>query len=1075
MFCSVGAYAAERKPRGLARTLWLGASVATLATLATAGQALADVTVNGGNAPVATATASSSGADNIIQSGTLSVDSAPGITLNSSNNVTNNGTIQVQDKDNQTGILSQNSGDLTGTINNAGSINFNSSNTLTTVSNNGIVTGPFSVLNGLLGIHVAGPGALFGDINNTGSINIQGSGSAAIQVDSPLRANGAGATGSITQSGTITVRGTNSFGILTKAAIDGNVAITGAITASGPGAQAVNLGGDVGGAVLIENAISSTGYQQTSRSTDTGQLAEENTGDVLQGGSTLTVGGSVAKGILVSAPPIALSSTNTDANGDLITDTAEPTGSVNSFGSAPAIKILPAAGVNATIGTVGTGPSAFGVVIEGTVAGQGLRDGVSSMGLQVGPNAAAGETGGTVKIPSGISVTGTLTATSYGVANATGLYVGAGATVPVLYNGNQLTATVTGESANIVSRAIQVDAGGSLPTILNAGTITGAIVGSSGTAVAIQDTAGSLTHLENTGTITGLVTPASGSTIPLSNNTAIAIDDHNNTTGLTLINYQGVDFTSAPTISGSILMGAGNDTIDMRAGSITGDLSFGGGANTLRMIGGAITGAVTTSNGGTLDLSIDNATLTNTSAAQLNLTSLTLGAKSALILTVDPRVSTTLLNVSGAANVASGAKIGVQVGSLFSGTQTFDLIHTNPGQLSVGAVDTSLLGNTPYIYAATLSNTASDMTLTIARKTAAQLDLPGSLAGGYEPVVAAVAGNPVLSQALLLPTTRSSFIASYNQLLPEHSGGLFEIVRAGVEAFGRPLDDRQAPEGGGVWLQEVNVGAFADDKNGLPGYKAWGVGLIAGFESHTTPLGIFGLTVGGFSGELRPHDSDANDHAIANLIEGGGYWRATVGRFAFNARLGADYLMASDNRVVDISNNGQTLYSATATGNWNGWGLTSRVRASYEADWKSLYVRPQVGIDFLRLSEGAYTEHGGGDIDLAVDSRTTSQLSGFAGVAFGALFGQQGGSWGPELLLGYRDVVNNNDGLTTARFLSGGDAFTVGPNPISGSGGVARLALKSESAWGAVSLEGGAEARDGLTVYDAKLAVHLMF
>jgi outer membrane autotransporter protein len=179
--------------------------------------------------------------------------------------------------------------------------------------------------------------------------------------------------------------------------------------------------------------------------------------------------------------------------------------------------------------------------------------------------------------------------------------------------------------------------------------------------------------------------------------------------------------------------------------------------------------------------------------------------------------------------------------------------------------------------------------------------------------------------------------------------------------------------------------------------------------------------------------------------------------------------------VVSVTNDGASLFNQTATGHWGGWGLTSRFRVSYEARWNAIYVRPQLGLDYFRLSEDAYNEGGGAAIDLAVNQRTTSEFSGFAGVAVGAAFGQEGATWGPELLLGYRDVVDHSDGLTTARFLTGGDPFTVGENPVGDGGAVVRAAFKSESTWGAVSLEGGAEIRDNLTVYDAKLAVHFKF
>jgi hypothetical protein len=1041
----------------LARRLCLRASAATLAALAGGSAAVADVTVNGGDTPIATATASPSGPDNIVQSGTLGVASGPAITLNSNNSVTNSGTIQTQNASGLTGILGL--GGNTGSITHSGSINFNQTSTLTTTDSNGVVTGPFATDSDLWGIRVQGPGALSGDINSSGGINIQGFNSAAISVESPL-------TGSIGVSGAVTVNGDNSFGIRTLAPVGGNVVVAGAVAAAGANTQAISIGGDVGGGLVVESAVSATGYHQTTRSTTTNVLAAENQNDRAQGGAAITVAGSLGKGLLVSAPPITLSSTNPDVNADGIPDASEPTGAVTSFGGAPAI-VIGATGRDIQLGPVGTGDSANGVLIEGSVSGQGLRDGVAANGLQIGVNG-----GGAVSITGGVRVAGSVTATAFS-GDATALHLLQGAAAPVLYNTSQITASMTGETQNAAS-AVVVEPGGSLPVILNAGKLTATVIGSSGSAAAILDRAGSLTHLENTGTISGAVIPATGSTIPVTG-TAVAIDDAANTTGLSVVSYQGAGYTIAPAIVGAILMGSGNDSVDIEAGAVTGDLAFGAGANSLTINGGAtVTGGVS-ANGGTLALSVGAGSLQINSANPLNLTSLALGPSSKLVLTADPAAgAATFLNVNGAASIADGAKLGLRVSSLSTAAQTFTLIKAT--QLNLGALDTSLLATAPYIYNATIASDAAagTVSLALARKTAAQLDLPGSIAGGYEPVVAAAGANPTLSQALLLPTDRNSFIASYDQLLPEHSGGIFELVRGGVEAFARPLDDRQAAESG-AWVQEVNVGVSAGDRNGLPGYRGWGFGLIGGFELRPSRVGVFGVTIGGYSSELRPHDTDSSDNAVANIVEAGGYWRATAGRFTFNARAAADYLMASDHRVVDITSNGQTLFSGTATGNWNGWGINSRLRASYEANWKSLYFRPQVGIDYFRLSEDAYTEGGGGALNLAVGSRETSELAGFAGVAAGALFTQQGGAWGPELLLGYRDVVSKGDGATTARFLSGGDAFTVGPNPISGSGGVARLAFKSESAWGAVVLDGGAEVRDGLTVFDARLAVHLVF
>jgi hypothetical protein len=91
------------------------------------------------------------------------------------------------------------------------------------------------------------------------------------------------------------------------------------------------------------------------------------------------------------------------------------------------------------------------------------------------------------------------------------------------------------------------------------------------------------------------------------------------------------------------------------------------------------------------------------------------------------------------------------------------------------------------------------------------------------------------------------------------------------------------------------------------------------------------------------------------------------------------------------------------------------------------------------------------------------------------VFGNDDLSWGPELLVGYRGVVQETLGDTTARFLSGGDAFTLSADQLGGQGVAARVSYKGENRSGAVAIEGGAELRDGVSIYDLRLAAHLLF
>ena len=435
----------------------------------------------------------------------------------------------------------------------------------------------------------------------------------------------------------------------------------------------------------------------------------------------------------------------------------------------------------------------------------------------------------------------------------------------------------------------------------------------------------------------------------------------------------------------------------------------------------------------------------------------------------------TKLDVNGAATIASGATIGLRLASIQQGTATYTLIRAN--QLTSGALDVSLLGSVPYLYTASLQTTAAAGTIsaTLGLKSAQQLALPASTAGAYQAVISNVGRDPQLESALLIQTTRSGLINLYNQLLPNHSGSVFNIVSAGIGAFSKPLDDRQDPNGGGFWMQETNLGVFSDGKADVPGYKGWSFGAVAGYEIPRTPLGILGVTFGASTNQLYPDNTDAAEDLHATVFEGGVYWRMTTGGFSANARLAGDNVTVTRDRVIEVLGGDGLAVSRSASGHWSAFGFNAHAMASYEAHFRNYYLRPLASVDYIRFEEGSYSETGGGDgYDLSVASRTSSRMSAFAGVAVGALYGPDR-SWGPEALIGYRAVASEVLGVTTAKYVAGGDAYNLRADNLPGSGLAAHLALKGENGSGGFSLGAGAENRDGLNIYDLRLTGHIQF
>jgi hypothetical protein len=1069
----------KKAPRSCAQLRTLVAPALGLSVLAVGGSAWAETTISTETTTaVATSTVKSGAPDDIsiASGGTIKPASGVAVTLDSDNKVTNAGTIQFTDVDNSVGVLIL--GGHTGALTNSSLIQVGGTLGTTDSDGDGDVDGPFVSGTGRYAVRVTGPASFTGDITNAsaGSLVVQGNDSTALSVETNL-------IGSIFSQGSLSTVGDRTFGLRTTGSVSGDVSLLGAVSVQGKDAVGVYLGGDVAGRLVIQSSVVATGYRSTARSSTQSVLDKLDADDLLQGGSAVVVTGNVAKGFLVDIPP-TLSSTNTDVDGDGILDTAEGSGAIIAYGRAPAV-VIGAVGRSVTLGDVGTGDDAYGMVVRGAISGAGVYDGVDATGLQIGVTG-----GGAVDLTGGLRVQGSIAASSY-KADSTAVHIAAAARVPTIWNQGAISSSVTGETG-ATARALLIDPGASMTTLANAGTITAVIDGSSGKAIAVQDLSGSVRSVENLRTISAAISPVDttltnvGKAIALdlsANSTGVSIHqtglvDVTATNGLTDTDGDGVSDSTEPAIIGQILLGSGADQMRIENGSVVGDIAFGAGANSLLVDGGATVKGAITAQGGTLGLTIGSGVLTQETTGTLNLTSLSLGAKSTLILAADPAAGThSELDVAGIANIATGAKIGINLQSLLKGQATYTLIHATT--LNSGALDTSLLGEVPYLYNASLSidALAGTINISLARKTAAALSLPTSTAAAYEPLIAAIDKDTVVRDAFLAQSTRSGLLRAYNQMLPNHSGAVFEAVAASADATGRAIADRQGADAGGGWLQETSVVAQRDGTDDNPGYKATGFNLVGGVERDAGGLGILGATFGLGSMEIRDDGASAAETLSINRVEAGGYWRYVSGRLVFSARLTGSYINADSHRAIFIYDDSDALLAKrTADGRWNGWAVNGGVAASYEGRIGGLYARPTASLDYLRLEESGYSEKNGGDaVDLHVSARQSSRSTGFAGVVTGTRYGDNDGWWGPEVTLGYHEIGQAEAGSTTAKFLSGTNSFTLLADEIKGGGMVARVALKGESSGGAFAVEGGAETRDNISIYDLRLAAHFRF
>ena len=1037
------------------------ATAVAIAPLLAASGAMAEVVISTARTTaITTSNATGTGPDAIrlTSSGSITLTSGTAVTVDSNHNFTTEGTGTITMSpaaDGATAVL-VNPG-VTSTVTIGSAINIVDTITSYTDSDSdGDIDGPWATGTGRYGVRYAAGAPVTGNliVTSVGSISVDGNNSFGISIESGL-------VGRVQSEGNIRVFGDNSVGISTAGAITGDVMLLGTVSARGLNASAVSIGGDVGGRLTLQGDINATGYRYTSIGNATFETNLD-ADDRLQGGPAVRIAANVAGGVVVDRAPADASTTDTDEDDDGITDSAEGTGTINSYGAAPGI-LVGSSSQSITLGLVGTGANAYGFINRGTITGQGLYDGITANAVVFGGNA-----GQTVTIAGGVFNSGTVGALA-SQASATAYRFGVGTTTPTFYNTGAITGGVS-SSVAANATAILIDAGASLTSFNNNGSILASAGGGVATVTAIRDLSGTLTSITNTRSLQAtLGQNAAGDPIT---GTATAINVSANTTGVTVLQNgisatatlldpdtdgDGVPDSIEPIIAGNILFGSGADVLDIRNGLVLGDISFGAGADTLSITGGGVVRGALSDSGGDLAINVGNGTLDARQTSRLNISSLNVGTDGNLVITIDPAASASGgFNVAGTATLANGAGLGVRFTSLLTTAQRFTLI--NAATLNFGALDLDAIEeNSPYLYMVTAGANvpAGQVFVDARRRTAGEADLIPVEAAMYDSFYSALGGTGAanIRNAFLAQTGREDFINLYEQLLPEHAGGPLLSLSSGVDAVTRALTGRNASAAPGetsAWVQEINF--YADkDKTDTYGFRSEGFGVAGGVE-RGTDLGAVGVSLAFTSSDLEDPESEAEEVLSASLLELGLYWRAQGQYWTTWARAAAGYAsFQSERRFIG---GGLNLSNES---DWNGFTLAAAGGASYQRDFGRFSIRPEAYAEFFSLSEDGHTETGGGDgFDLDIDDRDGHLFSATAAINVGMSMGEN--SWlRPELRVGWRQNISVDPGETIARFRSGGPDFTLDGGSIEGGGPIVGLRINIGNELGMLSINADAE------------------
>lgn len=1093
----------------------LATAVAIAPLMAAVGAEAQVVIENERTTPIVTSTAGNGAAADVqIKSGgNVKVASGAAVTVDSDNDVDidSGGSITMADAaDGATGVLVQGGNSSSVTI--GGAVNITDSldnDDYKDTDKDGDLDGPFAAGTGRYGVRVTGAAPLDGDVlvERTGAVRVEGNESYGLSLESDV-------SGSLTNLGSVSVLGDNSTAISVTGDVSEDVIVAGTVGATGGNATGVSLEGDVGGAVVIHSNVTTTGYRYTTPprpKPETGQVKDEDlyledldADDLKQGGPAFVVAGDVAGGVLLGRGPEygeggiegdadddgvkngdedddgdgTKNRDDTDRDGDGIPDVSETTPSLTSIGGAPAL-LIGSQDRAVTLGAVGTGDEAFAVINRGGITGSGVYSGVESRALQIGV-----ANGGAVNVEGGLRNEGTISSTALD-ADATAVWIGGQATLPSVVNTGSIQSIGSSEEA-VTATGVLIGQNANVSSLTNSGAINAGFTGHHGDAVGVRDLSGTLTEFTNSGAIIAVTAANPDDEIEM-DGSAIAVDLSANTSGVTLRQFgvvdedseaadtddDGVPDSAEPSMRGEIRLGSGADSVRIENGSVNGDISFGAGADSLSISGGAsVVGAIRDADG-LLDIDVSDGVLFATQTETVAISSLDVGADGTLLFNVDPTAGTSGgFDVSGAANVATGAGLGVRFASLLEGPERFTLLTA--GELNVGELDQSLLeNNSPYLYVveADVDQAAGELYIDARRRTAEEAELIAVEASAFDAVYEALGDNETLRNLFLTQTNREEFIDAYEQMLPDHSGGPLMSLSAGVDAVTRALTGRNASAAPGetsAWLQEINF--YADkDKTDSYGFRSEGFGVAGGVEKGTT-MGAFGITAAFTSSDIEDPEAEAEEILSANLLELGLYWRAQGQYWTTWARAAGGY--ASFNADRSLVADGVYLNN---TSDWHGWTAAAAGGASYERHFGRLNVRPEVYAEYFHLSEGARTEVGGGDgFDLDIDERDSHIFSAVAAMNIGYGFGRNG--WiRPEVRIGYRQNLSVDAGETIARFASGGPDFILSPDAIEGGGPILGFRLNVGNELGMVSLTGDAELLENYVRYSLLLRASFRF
>lgn len=960
-----------------------------LATLATAARA-DDLTVSSAlTVPVATATAANNSPGNIsiVSGGSLSVATGTAATINSSNALTNGGTINSTIATGGIGVL----------IDAGNPIAF---------ANNGAITLSATGGSGNIGISIAGPATGTIASSTAGSVTVAGDGATGVAIAAPF-------SGTIGLR-TVAVSGANSTAVSVTAPLTGGLTLTGTNLSSGAGGYGLLIAAPVSGTVTVGGALSAG----TVRSTDS-------TGAIVAGVQAMagervsaSVGGLVNDRYYVDSTGATVAAASVDTTLDTLV-----TGQVIATGAAPALWVAPdAANPQAiTIGAAGTGDDAYAIVNRGVLQASIATTGLAAVALRVGGGGAI------TTLVGGIVNQANATISSNSLdASATGVDLLAGAVVPAISNEGAINVATTALAASGSTPVgpggpaygIVAETGATVGSIVNTGKITLTSVGAGNGSTAILDRSGTLTSINNSGTITVTASGTGG--------VARAIDLTGSTAAVTV--------TNSGTITGNIVLGNGPTTLALTAGTITGAIGFGtSGSNLLAMSGTSMVANVLTAAAPIAVTLADTARL-SLASGPTTLASVAATGNSVLVVPVGSGAAALIVN--GAASFTGASTVSVALQSLAL-SQNITIIQAAGGITTDHLATLVDATSAPYLFTATPATlTPTTLSIGLTRKTAAQVGLTGPQAILYNQSVVALANSPTEAGAIANLPDQASVLSAYRQITPPSFGrAQLRAAQSAADAgFGAAADrvalltDFTRPPrnddsyGIKIWAQEL--GDFTTQAAGTNEDRSTtaGFGFTGGVD--TSRLGLDAVGIAFLA------DFSTIHHDGAGTAPGFNVPVSTTGVEPYAAWTWKGFFITATGLAAHVSYvSKRTLaigpVTDTVGASWKGTQFGAGVTFGAKLNVGAFRLTPSNAVAWTSLRQGGYTESGAGAFALAVAGQHDTVATDTAKLALAYLHNYGDGKLKVEAHGAYARQFNASPTETVASFVSGGGPVTL--------------------------------------------------